>query len=133
MFCRGIALDPCENYIFFTDWNEANPTVQRALFSGLQLKTLVSKNIRVPNAIAVDFSSKFLYWSDARLDTIERCDYEGGQRFIISQGLPSHAFGISIFGDSLYCKPKFHKNSKSQNFQKIAKPEKFFLGKILKF
>jgi low-density lipoprotein receptor-related protein 1 (alpha-2-macroglobulin receptor) len=92
--------------MFFTDWNEANPTVQRALFSGLGLKTLISKEIRMPNAIAIDFSSKFLYWSDARLDTIERCDYDGGRRFVVSHGEPSHAFGVAIFGDYLYCKPK---------------------------
>lgn len=34
----------------------------------------------MPNAVAIDFALQKLYWSDARLDKIERCDYDGKNR-----------------------------------------------------
>lgn len=36
----------------------------------------------MPNAITLDHKAKKLYWGDARLDKIERCEYDGSNRVV---------------------------------------------------
>ena len=36
----------------------------------------------MPNALALDHQAQKLYWSDARLDKVERCNLDGTGRFV---------------------------------------------------
>lgn len=40
----------------------------------------MTEDIATPNAVVIDFTARKLYWSDARLDRIERCDMDGRHR-----------------------------------------------------
>lgn len=39
-------------------------------------------DISTPNGLAIDHKEQFLYWIDARLDRIERCDFDGNHRAV---------------------------------------------------
>lgn len=52
----------------------------RATLSGANLITIIDKDIRTPNGLAIDHKSEKIYFSDATLDKIERCEYDGSQR-----------------------------------------------------
>jgi integrin beta 2 len=56
----------------------------------------------VPNALTLDLDDKKIYWGDARLDKIERCDYDGRNCIILSQSAPKHPFSLTVFKDFLF-------------------------------
>ena len=47
---------------------------------GWNVVSIVTEDIRTPNGLAIDHKSQRLYWSDARLDKIERSDFDGKKR-----------------------------------------------------
>lgn len=67
-------------------------------------KTLVSSRLVWVNSLSLDFQSKLLYWCDAKLDTIERVDFQGNNRvLILDLSLDNlHPFGLALSGDVLY-------------------------------
>ncbi|KFD53736.1 hypothetical protein M513_05441 [Trichuris suis] len=99
---RGIALDPCQMKLFWTNWNENKPSVETSYFSGAGRRAIITTEIRTPNAIALDYGAQKLYWSDARLDKIERCEYDGSRRVVVVTGKPSHPFGLTVYKNHIY-------------------------------
>lgn len=79
---RGIDYEPCERRLYWTNWNESRPSIQRAYASGRALQTVVASHILMPNGLALDHAAKKLYWADARLDKIERMHYDGSHRHV---------------------------------------------------
>ncbi|KAG8200378.1 hypothetical protein JTE90_028559 [Oedothorax gibbosus] len=79
---RGIDVDSCASRIYWTNWNTGNPCIQRAFLSGFDLQSIIETNIRMPNALALDHATQKLYWSDARLDKVERCNLDGTERYV---------------------------------------------------
>lgn len=72
--------------MFWTNWNEQHPSIMRAALSGANALTLIEKDIRTPNGLAIDHRAEKLYFSDATLDKIERCEYDGSHRYVSFQG-----------------------------------------------
>lgn len=72
--------------MFWTNWNEQHPSIMRAALSGANVLTLIEKDIRTPNGLAIDHRAEKLYFSDATLDKIERCEYDGSHRYVSLQG-----------------------------------------------
>lgn len=68
--------------MFWTNWNEQHPSIMRAALSGANVLTLIEKDIRTPNGLAIDHRAEKLYFSDATLDKIERCEYDGSHRYV---------------------------------------------------
>lgn len=66
--------------LYWTNWNESAPSIQRAYTSGLELQTIVATDILMPNGLTLDHRAKKIYWADARLDKIERMHYDGSHR-----------------------------------------------------
>ncbi|KAK0423803.1 hypothetical protein QR680_008338 [Steinernema hermaphroditum] len=107
---RGIAVDPCRMYIYFTNWRDDFPSIERVFFSGYKRERIIVTDIRTPNSITIDFTAGKLYWSDAKLDKIERTDMDGKHREIVVSaksgnntfGHPQHPFGLAVHGDYLY-------------------------------
>ncbi|KAJ9584469.1 hypothetical protein L9F63_021194, partial [Diploptera punctata] len=77
---RGIDVDSCDMRIYWTNWNSHNPAIQRAYVSGFDLESIITVDIRMPNALTLDHKAQKLYWGDARLDKIERAEYDGSNR-----------------------------------------------------
>ena len=104
---RGIAFDHCRQTLYWANWNTKSPAIQRAKSvpgkSSLVVESIVTKNIRMPNAVVLDIAMHYFYWSDARLNKIERCDLEGAYYCVLLFAqAPRHPFAMAIHGDALY-------------------------------
>ncbi|CAH0551681.1 unnamed protein product [Brassicogethes aeneus] len=99
---RGIAIDSCGNRLFWTNWNSHQPSVERVFLSGFRRETIIKTDIRMPNGITLDHKAQKLYWADARLDKIERCEYDGTKRVVLAKVTPQHPFALAVYGDFIY-------------------------------
>ncbi|KAK6630731.1 hypothetical protein RUM44_002900 [Polyplax serrata] len=99
---RGIVTDSCNSRIFWTNWNYQTPSIQRSFLNGFMVESIIKTNIRMPNAITLDFIAMKLYWSDARLDKIERCETDGTNRIVLSNTSPQHPFDMAVHGNYLF-------------------------------
>lgn len=99
---RGIAIDTCTSYVYWTNWN-TNAAIQRAgPQNGYKVESIIKTNIRVPNGIAIDQKRRKLYWCDARLDKIETCDMDGTNRIVLISASPQHPFALSVWKDYVF-------------------------------
>ncbi|XP_053307342.1 sortilin-related receptor isoform X2 [Spea bombifrons] len=96
---RALALVPSEGLMFWTDWGDERHGIYRSEMDGSSLKHLVSEDIKWPNGITVD--ERWIYWTEAFLDRIERIDFEGQQRVVILDSLP-HPYAIAVFKNEIY-------------------------------
>ncbi|CAA9994256.1 unnamed protein product [Nesidiocoris tenuis] len=101
-------LIPCPTeYMFWTDWDKENPTVNRANMDGGDIRILAkSPRVHWPNGITIDHFGGHIYWADARLDYIATTDLEGRFFRIVASNkeIPSmkHPFSVAVFKDILY-------------------------------
>lgn len=99
---RGIAVDSCGGRIYWTNWNSQLPSLERAFFTGFGREAIIISEIRMPNAVTLDHKAHKLYWADARLDKIERCEYDGTNRVVVTRSSPQHLFAIAVYGDFIF-------------------------------
>ncbi|ETE71786.1 Low-density lipoprotein receptor-related protein 1, partial [Ophiophagus hannah] len=88
--------------MFWTNWNEQHPSIMRATLTGANMITIIDKDIRTPNGLAIDHKAEKIYFSDATLDKIERCEYDGSKRYVILKAEPVHPFGLAVYGDNIF-------------------------------
>ncbi|CAI2303826.1 unnamed protein product [Caenorhabditis sp. 36 PRJEB53466] len=105
---RALTIDVEEGLMFWTDWQEARPRIERATLAGKNRmviwKILDVANAGWPNGIACDTISKRVYWVDAKSDSIHTITYEGQDHVIVfrdSERL-GHAFGIDVYEGHVY-------------------------------
>ncbi|NWU72680.1 LRP1 protein, partial [Pterocles burchelli] len=99
---RAFVLDECQNLMFWTNWNEQHPSIMRATLSGANVLIIIDQDIRTPNGLAIDHRAEKIYFSDATLDKIERCEYDGSHRHVILKSEPVHPFGLAVYGDYIF-------------------------------
>uniref|UniRef100_A0A3P9Q8V5 Uncharacterized protein n=1 Tax=Poecilia reticulata TaxID=8081 RepID=A0A3P9Q8V5_POERE len=78
---NGISVD-YEVLMFWTNWNEQSPSIMRASLNGANVLVIIGSDIKTPNGLAIDHRAEKLYFSDATLDKIERCEYDGSNRYV---------------------------------------------------
>ncbi|XP_053385857.1 low-density lipoprotein receptor-related protein 2-like [Mercenaria mercenaria] len=102
---RGIELDPRKDarYIFWSDWGQY-PRIERAGMDGSGRTTIVSTNLYWPNGLSIDYPTRRLYFADAKLDSIEFCNYDGSGRrkIILRPNFLLHSHDIVVFADLIY-------------------------------
>ncbi|XP_066030107.1 low-density lipoprotein receptor-related protein 6 isoform X3 [Pocillopora verrucosa] len=98
---RGIALDPDNNFMFWTDWG-LNPKIERATSSGKQRSAIVTTNLYHPNGLDLDKGNQRIFWVDAALDRVESIDYNGGNRKLLFQRSGLHPFGVTLVPPFLF-------------------------------
>lgn len=54
----------------------------RASLNGANVLVIIGSDIKTPNGLAIDHRAEKLYFSDATLDKIERCEYDGSSRYV---------------------------------------------------
>ncbi|XP_035241564.1 sortilin-related receptor-like [Anguilla anguilla] len=96
---RALALIPAESLMFWTDWGDRAAGVYRGWMDGSNASCIASEGVRWPNGIAAD--DRWLYWTEAFGDRIERADFTGGQRSVVLAGLP-HPYAIAVFKNDIY-------------------------------
>ncbi|XP_068628110.1 low-density lipoprotein receptor-related protein 6 [Battus philenor] len=99
---RAIALHPTAGWMFWSDWNEKKPKIERANLDGTGRILLVSEKLTWPNGIALDTVKNRLYWGDARTHKIEVCNMDGTDRRELHNSDILHIFGLTLLGEHLY-------------------------------
>ncbi|XP_065051806.1 prolow-density lipoprotein receptor-related protein 1-like isoform X1 [Rhopilema esculentum] len=98
---RAISVHPVKGLLFYTDW--AQPAkIGKSLMDGSNHTILVNgTNIGWPNGLAIDFKEDYVYWSDARINVIEKMRFDGSDRTVILSGL-RHPFGLAIHHERIF-------------------------------
>ncbi|XP_066250267.1 protein cueball [Euwallacea similis] len=102
---RGIAIDICSRYIYWTNRNMFHPTIERALLSGLNRTTLIESDLKQPTGIVVDYRLSRLYWADLREGIyfrIESSNLDGKEREIVCEDTHTKPFGIAVDESFIY-------------------------------
>ncbi len=99
---RAVVVEPCLNMVYYSNWNNKFPSISRIYISGYGREDVITTDIVVPNALTIDLNDKKLFWADARLDKIERCDYDGKNRIILAQAALKHPFSIAVFENFVF-------------------------------
>ncbi|CAH1789469.1 unnamed protein product [Owenia fusiformis] len=97
---KAIAVNPFKNYLYWTDTGQ-HPKIERSRLDGSNRTVLVSAGIVRPWALTIDYTTHNVYWTDNRIDAIQRMSFSGGNREYIRTNLPNPV-GIAIFGNDLY-------------------------------
>ena len=50
--------------LYWTDWDRANPKIERSWLDGSNREVLVS-DVGLPNGLTIDYQSRQLCWADA--------------------------------------------------------------------
>ena len=89
--------------MYWSDWG-SSPKIEQANMDSSARKTLVSSGLVWVNSLSLDFQSRLLYWCDAKLDKIERVDFQGNNRLVILDLSFDnlHPFGLALSDDILY-------------------------------
>ena len=89
-------------YIYWTDWG-TEAKIEKASLQGKNRRAIITTNVHWPNGLTIDHTLKRLYWIDAKLKTIETCDFNGRNRVVVRKlAFTSHPFSISVFEDNIY-------------------------------
>ncbi|XP_058055099.1 prolow-density lipoprotein receptor-related protein 1 [Anopheles bellator] len=103
---RAIALDPLVGVLFWTDWEEGMPRLERCTMAGEDRTVImnVGSDGGWPNGIALDYVLQRVYWIDARSDSIHTITYDGkDHRLVIKDpGVLAHPFSITVFDNYVY-------------------------------
>ncbi|KAL9960474.1 hypothetical protein ACROYT_G033939 [Oculina patagonica] len=98
----GIALDPNNGLMFWTDWGQ-NPKIERATLSGTQRVTIVTSNLHWPDGVDLDRRNRLVFWVDGGLDRVESVDYHGNNRKLLFQQQSGfHFFQVTFFSSYLF-------------------------------
>lgn len=106
---RGLALDPRVGLLFWTDWEDDNPRIERSLLDGSARQVIVDvqqySNMpkSLPNGITLDYAVHRVYWIDARAGSIHTVKYDGSDhKKILHLSTFSKPFSMDVFGDYFY-------------------------------
>ena len=73
--------------MYWTNWNDRNARIQSAYMSGRKVRNIITTDVKTPNGLTIDHPAQKLYWLDARLDKIERCNFDGSNRKVNRAGI----------------------------------------------
>lgn len=65
--------------MFWSDWGQ-QPRIERAGLDGSERTAIITTKIGWPNGLSIDYPTKRIYFTDARLDYIEFSNYDGTDR-----------------------------------------------------
>ena len=99
---REIAVNPNKRYIYWLDYGQF-PMIARANLDGSDRRELVTGSdwISDPRDLTIDMQTNDVFWVDSKIDAIFKVNYEGGQRQMIRNSLPSPK-GLSILKGEIY-------------------------------
>ena len=96
---------PNSRRLWFTDWGD-NAYIAKAGMDGSNLKVIINDTLGWPNALAIDYTNKEIFYGDAKLDYIGVSDYDGKRRQVLINKRNSkninHIFALSVFEDNIY-------------------------------
>ncbi len=99
---RGIAVDPRDGYMFWTDWYRQNPRIERANMDGTMRRVIVSSDLGLPNSIYYDHKRQEVCWVDAQTKRIECCGKDGSRRRVVTQMSQMYPFDLTEVRSDIY-------------------------------
>ena len=89
--------------MYWTDWGET-AKIERCGMNGHpgSRQVIISTDISGPHGLTIDYDSKRIFWTDARLHYIHSADLDGKNRRAVVPDSLSHPFSISVSGASIY-------------------------------
>lgn len=70
--------------MYWSNWNSSRAGILRARTAGGAPEPVIARDVLMPNGLALEHATRWLYWADARLDKIERARYDGSGREVTS-------------------------------------------------
>lgn len=100
---RAIVVDPCDGYLYFTDWGRFGTTgkIFRTTMAGSLKKAIIEKDLSQPSGLAIDYEEQRLYWTDAVREKIERSYLNGTNREVLVSAT-IYPFAITVHGNYIY-------------------------------
>lgn len=88
--------------MYWIDWGSP-AKIERASMDGTNRRVLISgDHIERPSGLAIDYTTRKLYWVDSKLKTIKHCSLNGTAiRELVNQGLKSPS-AVTVFEDNIY-------------------------------
>ncbi|KAI5720860.1 hypothetical protein M8J77_012616 [Diaphorina citri] len=102
---HGIVVDSCRRYIFWTNVDYNQPSIDRSDINGANKKRIIGNDIFQPYSITIDILNQVIYWTDERemeYFRIERANLDGGNRQVIYTGRYQEPTAISIGFNRVY-------------------------------
>lgn len=87
--------------MYWSDWGK-RPEIARASMDGTMDTSFVSTDIHWPNGLAIDFPNQRLYWTDAKLSSLESIRLDGTDRRVVLEGIAKHPYAIAVFENRIY-------------------------------
>lgn len=98
---RSVAVYPGKGYLYFTDWGKTR--IERSYLDGSSRITIEDQGLVFPIGLTIDYTSKRLYWIDAKVksEIIEHTDLHGGNRIQLNlQNI--HPFSLTQVNNFCY-------------------------------
>lgn len=73
----------CSLRIMFWTTFGAHPSITLASMDGIHVREVINTNIEWPYAVAIDYSTNYIYWVDADRHLIECSDFNGLNRKVV--------------------------------------------------
>ena len=91
--------------MFWTDWGK-EPKIERAEMDGSNRQVIIRQDIHWPNGVTLDYSAWKIYWTDAKLNSIYKANYDGSNRQSVFKSSSrcdlSHPFAITLYENRIY-------------------------------
>lgn len=97
---RELAVNPIKRILYWLDYGQY-PRIGKALLDGSEWQPLITSGISNPRDLTIDMNTHYVYWVDSKLDTIQRIQYNGGNREVIRRNLPN-PMGLAIYKSDVY-------------------------------
>ncbi|XP_025153783.1 vitellogenin receptor isoform X2 [Harpegnathos saltator] len=98
---KGLALLPNKGIMYWSDWGP-NAHIAMAGMDGKNSHLFVTKNIKWPISVTIDYPNNRLYWVDAKLAVVESIRLDGSDRRTVLHELIQHPFSLAVFENKLY-------------------------------
>lgn len=86
IFFKSSSLLPTNcRLLFYSDWF-GSPHLGRIDLDGKNAKVLANIKLVHPNGLTLDLANKHVYWGDSFLNVVERFDYNGQNRMVVTKG-----------------------------------------------
>lgn len=105
---KDVAVHSKLGYVFWASKGIADKDrtcIQRAKVDGSDVRILIRPpQINWPKALAIDYETNRLYWTDWMLDSIHRSDFDGNQHEVVIQfaGTMTFPFALAVHRNEIY-------------------------------
>uniref|UniRef100_A0A915HHT8 EGF-like domain-containing protein n=1 Tax=Romanomermis culicivorax TaxID=13658 RepID=A0A915HHT8_ROMCU len=101
---RAIVVDPKRGYLYWSDWREDDPKIERSFLDGSNREIIATfARGSYPNGLSLDIENNYLYYVDAKNDKIVRFNASNiADSVVLQKQEEFHIFGFTMLNDYIY-------------------------------